>query len=74
MQKNNGFTLIELLIVIAILLILFAVGFNSCMAWHYSKSERVQSVEIITQEEEMHKEMPVEIKPLNKPEGEKNKL
>lgn len=73
-MKNKGFTLIELLIVIIIVMILFAVAINSCVAWRYATNHNKESIEIITQEEEAQKNIPAKIEPLNKSEGEKSPL
>ena len=74
MGKDRGFTLIELLIVIVIVMILFAVTINSCVAWRYATQHNTENVEIITQEQEAQTLEQIEIQELNESEGEKNQL
>lgn len=74
MEKNKGFTLIELLIAIVIVMILFAVAINSCVAWKYATQHNTENIEIITQEQEAQTLEPIEIQELNESEGEKNQL
>lgn len=62
MKRNKGFTLIELLIVLAILGILFALGFSNCMIYRERRAQ-TQQLEVITQQQEAELDQKIQAPP-----------
>ena len=73
MKKSKGFTLIELLIVLAILAILFAIGFSNCMIYRERRAQ-TQQLQIITQQQEAEIDKKIEKQKIETQEKAGNKL